>query len=88
VSTVPGSFLENLAFLALLVFFVTPNRFLRVIHWGLASLLAAFVLGSGDASCVRDPFFWGLLIFGGGCVAFWLYGKLSPLSEREEPSRE
>lgn len=81
--TVLAGLLENLALLGLLIFLVIPSRFLRVIHWGMASLLAAFVFSGGEASCVRDPWFWGFLLFGFGCVAFWLYGKLAPNGDRE-----
>jgi len=63
----------SFAVLALVIFFLTPSRFLHLGHCVLASLIAAFVFGSH----ALDAYFWGSLLSGAVLGGAWLFRRLS-----------
>ena len=71
------STLVGIATIVLVIFFLTPSRFLHAIQYGVAGLLVAFVIGATSPDFMSDPWFWGPLLFGSACIAYWTYGKLS-----------
>ena len=76
-----GSTVDTIWFLVFIVFLVIPNRFLNGAHWGIMLMLTALLIGVTEKNWPGRFEFWGVLVSGATCFAYWMYKKLSQKSE-------
>jgi len=77
----PESFFTSLALLALVVFFLIPNKFLGSGSWGVALVLCVLVFALTDAHPWAQWETWAFLFGAIGCIGHWFY-KVSHVEQK------